>query len=149
MNNVSVADLMEEMPEPMEQEVVDPEMQMMQEMTEEEALKHLGLERIQIYKDLETILSKRMSWARKIVDYLMENYQEQMPLLMSNGTLENLLDQRILEATELYNTMQINLQKKMNVQNMNFQDRVQAEQEIMEQIMETVNREVLFKPLKL
>ena len=120
-----------------------------QEMTEEEALKHLGLERIQIYKDLETILSKRMSWARKIVDYLMENYQEQMPLLMSNGTLENLLDQRILEATELYNTMQINLQKKMNVQNMNFQDRVQAEQEIMEQIMETVNREVLFKPLKL
>ena len=149
MNNVSVADLMEEMPEPMEQEVVDPEMQMMQEMTEEEALRHLGLERIQIYKDLETILSKRMSWARKIVDYLMENYQEQMPLLMSNGTLENLLDQRILEATELYNTMQINLQKKMNVQNMNFQDRVQAEQEIMEQIMETVNREVLFKPLKL
>lgn len=149
MNNVSVADLMEEMPEPMEQEVVDPEMQIMQEMTEEEALKHLGLERIQIYKDLETILSKRMSWARKIVDYLMENYQEQMPLLMSNGTLENLLDQRILEATELYNTMQINLQKKMNVQNMNFQDRVQAEQEIMEQIMETVNREVLFKPLKL
>ena len=149
MNNVSVADLMEEMPEPMEQEVVDPEIQMMQEMTEEEALKHLGLERIQIYKDLETILSKRMSWARKIVDYLMENYQEQMPLLMSNGTLENLLDQRILEATELYNTMQINLQKKMNVQNMNFQDRVQAEQEIMEQIMETVNREVLFKPLKL
>ena len=149
MNNVSVADLMEEMPEPMEQEVVDPEMQMMQEMTEEEALKHLGLERIQIYKDLETILSKRMSWARKIVDYLMENYQEQMPLLMSNGTLENLLDQRISEATELYNTMQINLQKKMNVQNMNFQDRVQAEQEIMEQIMETVNREVLFKPLKL
>ena len=68
---------------------------------------------------------------------------------MSNGTLENLLDQRISEATELYNTMQINLQKKMNVQNMNFQDRVQAEQEIMEQIMETVNREVLFKPLKL
>ena len=66
------SDLMEEMPEPMEQEVVDPEMQMMQEMTEEEALKHLGLERIQIYKDLETILSKRMSWARKIVDYLME-----------------------------------------------------------------------------
>ena len=149
MNNVSVADLMEEMPEPMEQEVVDPEMQMMQEMTEEEALKHLGLERVQIYKDLETLLSKRMSWARKIVDYLMENYQEQMPLLMSNGTLENLLDQRILEATELYNTMQINLQKKMNVQNMNFQDRVQAEQEIMEQIMETVNREVLFKPLML
>lgn len=70
---------------------MDPEIQKMQNMTEKEALKYLGLERTPVYGDLDQILSKKNSWARMIVNYLMENYPELMPLMVCNGKLEILL----------------------------------------------------------
>lgn len=54
----------------------------------------------------------------------MENYPEQMPLMVYNGKLENLLDQRMAQATEQFDIMQKSLQEKMKVQNLSFQERV-------------------------
>ncbi|WP_416390249.1 hypothetical protein [Roseburia faecis] len=70
-----------------------------------------------------------------------------MPLMVCNGKLEILLDQRIAQATEQYDTMQKNLQEKMKVQTMSFPERVLAEQRIREQIMEVISKEILYKPL--
>ena len=126
---------------------MDPEIQKMQNMTEKEALKYLGLEQTPVYGDLDQILSKKNSWARMIVNYLMESYPELMPLMVCNGKLEILLDQRIAQAMEQYDTMQKNLQKKMKVQTMSFPERVLEEQRIREQIMEVISKEILYKPL--
>ena len=126
---------------------MDPEMKKMQKMTETEALNYLGLEKTPVYGELDQLLSKRNSWARKIVNYLMENYPEQMPLMVYNGKLENLLDQRMAQATEQFDIMQKSLQEKMKVQNLSFQERVLIEQRIREQIMEVIDKEILYKPL--
>ena len=131
----------------MDLQLLDPEQQKMQDMTETEALMHLGMEKTQVYKNLDQILSERNSWARRIVNFLQTEYPEQMPLMVCNGKLEKLLDQRIAQATEQYDTMQRNLQEKMNVQNLDFRERVLTEERIREQIMEVISREILYKPL--
>ncbi|MFR5393453.1 MAG: TnpV protein [Roseburia faecis] len=145
MNMLEIEEIVQNQSE--QQIKMDPEIQKMQNMTEKEALKYLGLERTPVYGDLDQILSKKNSWARMIVNYLMENYPELMPLMVCNGKLEILLDQRIAQATEQYDTMQKNLQEKMKVQTMSFPERVLAEQRIREQIMEVISKEILYKPL--
>ena len=146
--------MMGEMEEPIQSQTeladqMDPEMLKMQNMTEEEALKYLGLEKQEVFVGLDHILGRRNSWAMRIVNYLMEKYPEQMPLMMNNGKLEKLLDQRIELAKMMYDTMQKKLQEKQDVQNLSFLERVLAEQRIREQIMEVISREILYKPLEI
>ena len=117
-------------------------------MSEEEALKVLGDQRVEIYQGLPEILKKRSIQAKQIVDFLMEVYPQQLSLMLSDHTLEKFLDQRIEEAQSMYDVMHKSLQDKMKVWQMDTMNRIKAENQIREQIMEEVRQTILYGPLK-
>ena len=121
----------------------------MAHMTEEEALIYLGLEKVPTYKGMDQMLSKKSSWGRMIGQFLLENYPEQIAIIYPNGTMEKIIDQRDEEAKETYQIMHKRLQKEQNISTIeDYQNRVRAEEQIRMQIMETITREILYRPLE-
>ena len=119
----------------------------LQEMTEEEALKDLGMEKAPIYQGLDEILQSRSPLAGKIVEFLKETYPEQMPILLATHELEPLLDQRISEAKAMFNQLHPIYQKRENVAQLDTMERIRTENQIAAVIWEEINREILYRPL--
>ena len=144
---------MKELQIPLEEEVekmeMDSEMvpENLETMTEDEALRDLQMERVPIYQGLEKILCSRSPLARRIVDYLKETYPEQIPLFLASHQMEELLDQRIQEAKEMYATLHPKYQKAENVENLDTMQRIQTENQIAAMIWEQIDQEVLYRPL--
>ena len=119
----------------------------LQTMTEEEAFKDLGLERIPIYQGLEEMLQKRSPLARRVVDFLKETYPEQIPILLATHKMEELLDQRVEEAKTMFLNLHPTYQQRENLAQMDTLKRIQTENQIAQTIWEEINQEVLYRPL--
>ena len=118
-------------------------------MTEEEALADLQMDRIPIYQGLEEMLQKRSALARRIVEFLKENYPEQIPILLATNQMEELLDQRVEEAMTMFLNLHLKYQKTEKVSGMDTLQRIQTENQIASQIWEQINQEILYRPLEM
>ena len=116
-------------------------------MTEEEALQALGLQRIEIYQGLEEILQKRSRRARDIVNWLQETQEHMILVMLAEGRMEKFLDGRLEEANEFLAREQPRMQEQMKVSQMDTLQRIQAENQIYQSLWEIIYQEILYRPI--
>ena len=130
-----------------QEEISNQEWEMLQNLTEEEALKELGADRIEIFQGLEKVLKGKSALARRVVNFLMEEYPEMIPSMLEEGTLETLVDQRVKEAMEYFAENHRKMQDQEKVWEMDTMQRVQTEQMISAALWEIINKEIFYKPI--
>ena len=116
-------------------------------MTEEEALQALGLQKIEVYQGLEEMLQKKSRRARDIVNWLTETQEYMIPVMLAEGRMEKFLDERLKEAEEYFEREHPKMQEQMKVSGMDTMERIQAENQIYESLWERIYQEVLYIPI--
>ena len=117
-------------------------------MTEEEALQALGLQKIEVYQGLEEMLQKKSRRARDIVNWLSETQEYMIPVMLAEGRMEKFLDERLQEAEEYFEMEHPKMQEQLKVSQMETMERIQAENQIYESLWERISQEVLYRPIK-
>lgn len=98
---------------------------------------------------LEEMLRRKSRHARRIVEFFMAEYPDRIPLMLIDGSLEEILDARLEEAFEYAAEMHPKLQKRENVNDMGMDTlkRIQTEYQIDAEIQEFIDQEIYFRPL--
>ena len=102
---------------------------------------------IPIYQGLEEILEGLPMAARKVMNFLQEQYPEQIIIMLHRGTLREFLLQRAKEAEEMFTKEHRKMQDQSNVWGMDTLTRIQTEDQIGTALREMIDNEILYRPL--
>jgi hypothetical protein len=119
----------------------------MEHMTEDEALAYLGIERTELFPGLEEMRKKKSRLWNRILEFLFENYPEQLPLMFAQQRLEAFVDEREEEASELFATIHQEMRRKEIEPDMDTLERIRKENELYQRAWEIVDSRVTYRPL--
>ena len=89
-DNLLIGTTMDEITEQEREDLIKkyPEIEEYQNLSEEEAFQKLGIEKTEVYQGMEEILKGKSRLARQVAEFLMENYRQLIPIMLSNGELK-------------------------------------------------------------
>lgn len=96
---------------------------------------------------IESVKADLLNYGRQVVDFIVEQYPERIPLMLLTGELKTIAQHREIEATEMMMRLEKEYAKTHHSED--FMTNLQMLHEGRAIAQETVNKEILFKSLRM